>query len=206
MNDLMNKELQRYCEKAINNAKAINEERKEVLHQLVDYLSNHSQSGATPQLNFICTHNSRRSHLSQIWAFTAAYYYQVSCNTYSGGTEATAFHPNAVAAIKKAGFSVAVVGESNPRYTIGINESTYLTAWSKTFNDSTNPQKDFAAIMTCEEADSNCPIIPGADVRIPLRYEDPKHYDGTPQQQAKYEERSFQIATEMFYVFGLVAS
>ena len=205
MNSLNNKALSKYCERAIANAASISAERKELLNQLVGYIENTRRDGKTPQLNFICTHNSRRSHLAQVWAFTAAYYYKVSVSTFSGGTEATAFNSSAVSAIKSAGFMVDALGSVNPKYTISINSSTHYTVWSKTFDDSFNPKENFAAVMTCSEADENCPVIPGATARISLRYEDPKQFDGTSEEQVRYEERSFQIATEMFYVFGQLA-
>ena len=55
--------------------------------------------------------------------------------------------------------------------------------------------------MTCDHADENCPFIPGCDVRLPIRYEDPKAFDDTPLEAEKYDERSLQIANEMFYAF-----
>ena len=58
--------------------------------------------------------------------------------------------------------------------------------------------------MTCSHADENCPFIAGAEKRIPITYEDPKKFDNTPEQLAKYNERSLQIATELFYVFSKV--
>jgi len=64
-----------------------------------------------------------------------------------------------------------------------------------------NPKTSFAAVMTCGEAEENCPYIIGAERRISLTYEDPKLYDNTNLQIRKYEERNRQIATEISYVF-----
>ena len=58
--------------------------------------------------------------------------------------------------------------------------------------------------MTCSHADENCPFIPGAEIRIPVRYDDPKAFDGTDLMEAKYLERSKEIATEMLYVFSKI--
>ena len=58
--------------------------------------------------------------------------------------------------------------------------------------------------MTCSDADENCPYIPKAEKRIPLRYDDPKSYDDTPIESEKYDERSLQIASEIFYVFSQI--
>lgn len=81
-----------------------------------------------------------------------------------------------------------------------------MTCYSKTFDDAVNPSAGFAAIMTCSEADAECPIVLGADVRIKLFYEDPKVSDGSGNEEKVYGERSRQIALEMAYVFSNVKS
>jgi len=178
---------------------AISDERKAILNQLVEYL----KSTDSPKLNFICTHNSRRSHLSQIWAQTLAHHFGISVETFSGGTEATAFNSNAVQAIKEAGFRVESGDGENPKYVVDFAEDAEsITAYSKTFDDEVNPQSGFAAIMTCSEADAECPIVFGADKRIKLFYEDPKVSDGTGKEHEVYGRRSLQIASEMHYVFS----
>lgn len=58
--------------------------------------------------------------------------------------------------------------------------------------------------MTCSQADGGCPFISGAEKRIAITYDDPKAFDNTDQQTEKYNERSLQIATEMFYVFSQI--
>ena len=181
----------------------IPEERKAVLHVLVDYIQNNRMEGKTVNLNFICTHNSRRSQFSQIWAQTAADFYGVKANCFSGGVEVTAFNTRAVASVKRAGFSVSNAQGENPRFEIQNAENgKSILAFSKLFDDEINPKTNFAAIMTCAHADENCPFIPGAEARIPVRYEDPKAFDDTELESEKYDERSLQIATEMFYVFS----
>lgn len=179
----------------------LDESRKAILADLVNYIQRHSNA----KLNFICTHNSRRSHLSQVWAQTMAAYFGVEVETFSGGTEATAFHPNAVAALERAGFSIASEGGKNPRYRVQFNEMMEpMVCYSKTYDDSTNPSSGFAAIMTCSEADADCPLVLGADARIKLFYEDPKISDGTPIQVETYDERCRQIAAEMYFVFSQI--
>ncbi|SNS53362.1 arsenate reductase [Ekhidna lutea] len=181
----------------------ITDERKSILNEIVEYI----KSAKEPKLNFICTHNSRRSHLSQIWAQTMAYHFGVKVQTYSGGTEATAFHPNAVAAIERAGFKIQKGEGKNPSYKVGFSDQAEpLTCYSKTYDDSANPSSGFAAIMTCSEADAECPIVFGADARIKLIYEDPKVSDGTGNEEKIYGERSAQIAAEMHYVFSQIKS
>jgi arsenate reductase (thioredoxin) len=157
-------------------------------------------------LNFVCTHNSRRSHISQIWAQAAARYYGIeNVETFSGGTEATAFNPRAVTAMQQAGFDISTIkDDNNPVYKVKFsNDAPALTVFSKKYDDDFNPKADFAAIMTCSHADENCPFIPGAK-RIALTYDDPKDFDGTPQEATKYTERVHEIGREILYAFSQV--
>lgn len=179
----------------------VEEDRKPVLRQLADYI----QDSENPKLNFICTHNSRRSHLSQIWAEVMAHHFGVKISTYSGGTEATAFNFNAVAALKRSGLDIKGGEEVNPKYQVSFSDdSEPMICFSKTFDDPVNPSTNFAAIMTCSEADADCPYVPGANVRIKLFYEDPKVSDGTPEEAQTYDERCAQIASEMKFIFASI--
>ncbi|GJM63356.1 protein-tyrosine-phosphatase [Persicobacter diffluens] len=185
--------------------KEISAERKEILQVLIDYINEKRAKGEALHLNFICTHNSRRSQFSQIWAKTAADFHGIPAHTYSGGVEVTAFNERAVASIERAGFQVSSEGEGNPIYKVSAGEETApMVAFSKVYDNEVNPDQGFATIMTCSHADENCPFIPGAEKRIPLRYEDPKAFDNSPEEAAKYDERSAQIANELFYVFSQV--
>lgn len=186
---------------------SISEERKTTLNTLVEYVQNQVNYNEEIRLNFICTHNSRRSHFSQIWAQTLAYYFglkQVVC--YSGGTEATALFPLVVETLQCSGFKIQSISEGkNPIYSIKYASNEHpIIGFSKTIDSDFNPKSDFAAIMTCDSANEACPIVPGASVRIPIMFEDPKVFDNTPQQANKYAERSLQIATELFYVFSQI--
>lgn len=182
-------------------------ERKNILQPLIDYIQSKSQADLEIRLNLICTHNSRRSHLSQVWAQTAAYYYninKVSC--YSGGTEVAALFPKVAETLSKSGFKIKKISEGeNPVYAIKFasNENPVI-GFSKTYSDAFNPESEFAAIMTCSQADEGCPFIAGAEKRIPITFDDPKVFDDSPEQDKKYTERSLQIATEMFYVFSQI--
>jgi arsenate reductase len=201
-------ELQRYLNERVMPAVAdIPAERKESLDLITAFVKERKAAGATADLTFICTHNSRRSHLSQLWAATAAWHFtQDHVRTYSGGTEATAFNPRAVAAVERAGFSVVKPEGKNPRYEVSFStERAAERCWSKTYSDPANPQKDFCAVMTCSQADAACPIVHGALDRISLPYDDPKAADGTPEEAARYDERCLQIAAEMFYVMQQAA-
>ena len=189
------------------NFESISEDRKIILQPLVDFIQGKVSNGQEIRLNLICTHNSRRSHLSQVWAQTAAAHYNIkNVFCYSGGTEATALFPMAAETLSKQGFQIKIIAEgNNPVYAIKYSENAHpVIGFSKTFDDDFNPQSEFAAILTCSSADQGCPFIAGAEVRIPVTFEDPKAFDNTPQQAEKYEERSVQIATEMFYVFSQI--
>ncbi len=190
----------------IDKAREINipKERKQVLDPLIDYIQSKIDQKSDVNLNFICTHNSRRSQFAQIWAQTAANYFDIPAYCYSGGVEVTAFNERAVASIKRSGFRVSSEGEINPVYSIHDSDegAPPIKAFSKLYDDSTNQSNQFAAVMTCSHADENCPFIPGSEKRIPVRYDDPKEFDDTPQEAEKYDERSMQIASEMFYTFS----
>ena len=182
---------------------SISKERKEILQVLIDYIK--SKKGEEVNLNFVCTHNSRRSQFSQIWAKTAADYFNVNANCFSGGVEVTSFNERAVDSIKRFGFVVTSEGEVNPKYSVYYAEGIApIITFSKLVEDKVNPSSNFATIMTCSHADENCPFIVGADQRIPIRYTDPKAFDDTEQESEKYDERSLQIATEMFYIFSKI--
>jgi len=181
----------------------ISESRKQVLQPLSDYIKNKIKNDEAISLNFICTHNSRRSHLSQVWAQSLAYYLGIkNIYCYSGGTEATALFPVAATTLKNNGFHVSKLSESsNPVYSIKYAPDAHsIIGFSKTFDDNFNPKNNFAAIMTCSSADEGCPFVNGSDRRFPITFEDPKAFDNTPLQEEKYHERSLQIATELLFV------
>jgi arsenate reductase len=182
----------------------ISKERKEVLEPLISYIKGKQETNSPIRLNFICTHNSRRSHLSQIWAQAMASHYGVSnVNCYSGGTETTAMFPKVVETLTKQGFQIQQLSqEANPVYAVKYETNApAVIGFSKTYGDDFNPSSEFAAIMTCSSADEGCPMVFGCEQRIAITYEDPKVSDGTPAQDAVYLERSLQIATEMKFVF-----
>jgi len=188
---------------------AVSQERQAVLQPLIDYIQLKVNDEEPIRLNFICTHNSRRSHLSQIWAQAMAFHFGIpNVYCYSGGTEATAMFPKVAETLRNQGFEIQKFSEeSNPAYAVKFAENAVaLICFSKKFDDVFNPTAGFAAIMTCSSADEACPFIAGAEKRIPVRYEDPKVFDGTELINAKYAERSLEIATEMYYVFSKVKS
>lgn len=200
---LISNELEQTIEKLLS--QPLPQERKDILQVLINYIQEKRDQKESINLNFICTHNSRRSQFSQLWAYTASNSYGIDTNCFSGGVEVTAFNERAVASVKRMGFKVDSSGEGNPKYLVSSHDEVKpLSMFSKLFDDSESKVDAFASVMTCAHADENCPVIPGAEARIPVRYEDPKAFDNTPQEAEKYDERSLQIATEMFYVFSQI--
>ena len=185
-------------------------ERQLMLKKTALFIRSKLQAKETPQLTFICTHNSRRSHLSQIWAQTAAAWYDVvGVKTFSGGTEATACNERTIAALTRAGFAISnsTPGEKNPVYLVKYSgQAEPIRAFSKVYSAEGNPKENFVALMTCDHADKNCPVVEGAVMRVPVHYVDPKVSDGTPQEAATYDERCRQIAREMFFLMKQVNS
>ena len=179
--------------------------RKATLQPLVDYIQAKTDDGSELNLNFICTHNSRRSQFAQVWSAAAADYFNVNANSFSGGIEVTACNERTIASLKRSGFQVKTRGSENPHYELSADFiKRPLTVFSKMFDDKTNPTTNFVAIMTCSHANENCPFIPGADEQIPVRYNDPKGFDNTDMEEQMYDQRSNEIATELFYVFSQI--
>lgn len=185
----------------------ISRERSQLLKQVADSLLEKKQNGEDIHLNFICTHNSRRSQLSQVWAETAAAYFRMeNIQFYSGGTEVTAFHPNAVRALEESGFQVSRNDPpENPVYQVSYStQADPISCFSKAYHEAMPHSGSFIAILTCSEAEGNCPFIPEAETRFLVTYEDPKEADGTSREQQTYMMRNQQIASEMFFLFSQI--
>jgi arsenate reductase len=186
----------------------ISEERKTILQPLIDFVQQKVNNRKDANLNFICTHNSRRSHLSQVWAQVASAHFNIpNVHCYSGGTEETALFPKVAETLCNQGFRIfTIAAADNPVYAIKYGDNALpIIGFSKKYDSPFNPVSAFAAIMTCSQADGGCPFIAGAEKRIPITFEDPKISDNTPEQSQVYAERSLQIATEIFYVFSKIS-
>ena len=182
-------------------------ERKAILWPLVEYIQIKVNANEEIRLNFICTHNSRRSHLSQIWSQTMAFHFGIeNVFCYSGGTEATALFSKVAETLANQGFQIEKVSqEQNPVYAIKFDVDQHpIIGFSKTYFDDFNPKSNFAAIMTCSNADEGCPMVFGAEARFSIKYDDPKAFDGTEVMNEKYAERSLQIASELYFVFSQI--
>jgi arsenate reductase len=208
-------DLARYVDARLAELARIPEDRREKLHDLAGFVQDRIRSERDTSLICICTHNSRRSHLAQVWAQTAAAWYGVArVRTFSGGTEATAFDLRAVAALERAGFRVDRVEtggtpsgrtSANPLYHVRFRDDAEpMTCFSKVYDQDPNPRRDFCAVMTCAQADRNCPVVVGAARRVSIPYDDPKDKDGTEEETAAYDERCRQIAREMLCSFSRV--
>lgn len=200
-------ELAAYAASIQSDLNRIDDVRSAQLEEVAHFVTERCHAGSTASLVFICTHNSRRSHMSQIWAQTAAHHFGVPhVETFSGGTEATAFNPRAVAALERAGFRISASGkEPNPVYGVRFAEGMDpMKCFSKIYDQPPNPNRSFCAVMTCSQADAGCPLVAGATERIAVPYDDPKAFDGTDQESAKYDECCQQICREMLYVFSRV--
>ena len=200
-------DLDRYLTDREAEFNTIPDQRKADLDQIADWIRREHNAGRTPSLTFVCTHNSRRSHMAQIWTQAAADAHNLNLRTYSGGTETTAFNPRAVAALERAGFRITTADNSpNPRYTVSwatpdtTNTTHRTVCFSKVYDHPTNPARNFAAVMVCDDADENCPTVPGAEQRFAITYTDPKASDNTPAEAATYDERCAQIAREMTWM------
>jgi arsenate reductase len=182
--------------------------RQQKLIEVSDYISQRRQAGEEARIVFICTHNSRRSQLAQVWMAVLSDYYGVAgLRAYSGGTEATAFHPNALSALERVGFAIAATGEERLVSSIAYaGEADPLTCFSKVYEHPENPQRDFAAVMVCSEAGEACPFVPGADRRFLLTFADPRHADGAPNAQEAYDDACRTIASELNFILKNIAN
>ncbi len=203
-----NKNLQDYSVSLEKDFDSIEQQRKGKLADMAEYIVQSKSDQGNSKVLFVCTHNSRRSHFAQIWLQTAAYYYGVDdILTYSGGTEATAANERAMDALKRAGFTVSASKRKDDNHVYMVSQGKGFGSnllFSKQYSDKTNPQEEFGAVMVCSDADKSCPVVFGADARIPIPFDDPRYYDNTPSEREKYDETCRLIATEMFFAMSLV--
>lgn len=203
----LTEEIAAFCKELEGEFELIPRERKTHLGQLSNYISGKIKQRQTANLVVICTHNSRRSHMGQIALAVAAEYFQIRyVQTFSGGTEATAFNIRAVKAFQRLGFGISAKGDQeNPIYEVRWEkEMEPYQAFSKKYEEDPNPKEKFAAIMVCSQADEGCPLVSGADFRLSLPFDDPKEFDDTEFESTKYDERARQIGREMLFAVSRV--
>ena len=200
--------LEGYINARLLEVATIDSARRDRLEDIAADIRRRVEGDEDVHLTFICTHNSRRSHMGQIWAWVAAARSGLRGITMgSGGTEATAFNPRAVASMRRAGLTIEALDDGeNPVYRVCAGTAESLECWSKVYGDAANPREGFIAIMTCSSADEACPVVSGASARFTVTYEDPKAFDGTEREAAAYDDRSAQICREMLFLFSRVAA
>ncbi len=150
-------ELATYVAERVTEFTTIPVQRRAELEALAKYMRGQRLADRPVLLVFVCTHNSRRSQLAQAWAAAAAAHYGIDAiGTYSGGTEATAFNPRAVAALQRAGWNIQeVAAGDNPIYGLSFGEQTpALRCFSKVLSEEPNPRAGFAAVMVCASGSS----------------------------------------------------
>ena len=202
---MLHKEINQLCSTILDDIRTkISSERKSILEAIAKEIHCELKIGNTVKLVSLCTHNSRRSHFSQVWGHVASLFFGFSeIETYSGGTVATACHPNTIEALRALGFLITCedLSSENPNYNVCYAENDFIHCYSKANTDNELPQSDFIAIMTCADSDDNCPLVPGAKKRFSTTYDDPKEFDDAPDPVMHYKERSLQIAQEALYTF-----
>ena len=198
------KDLIEELSKSIN---SIISERREELDDIANLIVQHLREANKLDIIVVCTHNSRRSQLGEVWINTLAQYFDLNkIVAFSGGMEETAFNVRMVNALVDSGFDVnEIEGGENPRYNISNIELENHPLYSKVYDDAMNPKSGFMAFMVCDHADENCPIVQGMKYRIPLRFKDPKEYDDTEYEQEAYSNKVMVIGREMYYLLSQVS-
>ena len=179
----------------------VSNERAILLNEIVNYINKKRSENKISKLNFICTHNSRRSQFCQFWATFFSNYYNIRCEAYSGGTVETEVYKSVVNNIRDYGFNISFKECNNPIYSIKFKNLNLGNYFSKFYHDFENPKNEFAAIMTCSDAEKNCPFVEGSEIKFSLPYEDPKKYDKSKSEKNDYKKTSEKIASEMNYLF-----
>lgn len=202
----LTKKLTNYCTTLTEEFSQIPADRQADLQELGQYLYEKVKAEQEIKLTVICTHNSRRSHIGQLWFLVAAEWYGIDdLQAFSGGTEATAFNKRAVEALNRAGFRIGGTSNSTDNTTYGASWSrgsrpdAKVLMFSKKYDHTINPKENFGAIMVCSEADKSCPVVPGAEARFSLPFEDPRYFDGTASEELEYDKACRLIARDIFY-------
>lgn len=182
----------------------VSNKRVFLINEIVNYIYKKTSENKIPKLNFICTHNSRRSQLCQFWASFFSNYYNIKCEVYSGGTVETEVHKSVLNNISDYGFNISFKECNNPIYSIKFKNQNLGNYFSKFYYNFENPKNEFAAIMTCSDAENNCPVVEGSEIKFSLPYEDPKKYDKSKNEKNEYKKTSETIASEMNYLFKTI--
>lgn len=183
----------------------IAEDRKNYLLKIAETIAKEYAKNEVVNLTFICSQNSRRSQLAQVWGFFAASYFKLNILSFSGGIEITSFNRSTIKTLQKAGFhfQLSDFSHQNPKYEISFDGTKkHIIGYSKLIEHPENPS-NFIAITTCSNVDTNCAYI-GANYCFQLPIEDPKRSDGTLLQEERYMEINKQISGEIYFIFNEV--
>lgn len=198
---MLNTELNSFLGKATG--EGLSAERQELWQKAAHAV----QEKKAKAMNFICTHNARRSVISQSLAAALAYHYGIDDMVfYSGGAESTYIHPNSIALLQRIGFKLKEVeAGANPVHTARFaSDAETLRLFSKTFDD-VSSHEPYVAILVCSKGDAACPFIPDAKARILIPFDDPGAYDGTADAAEAYFATAKLILNELHYFFQLLA-
>jgi len=195
--------------------KSIDTIHEKAQKELAKVIVEQYQPGKELSIILVCTGNSRRSMMGAAMGNASAAYHGLSdLRFYSGGTTPSAFNSRSIRALKDIGFKIEPTGEKAKPGPKGEENQVYNILWgqdkafasiefSKHYSDPKNPQKDFIALVVCDEADSACTVVIGAKKRIPVPFADPKAFDGKPEEAAKYSERRDDIGRFMLSTLAI---
>jgi len=144
----------------------------------------------TNNIVFLCTHNSRRSQLCQVWGIILSKIYNIDLKFNSAGTEKTEVNKNILYCFSHIGLEV----KGNKI----IYEDLSISLHSKLL-DEIQPNK-FISIMTCSDAEKSCPSDSRSIKNISMTYQDPKVFDYKEKEKDEYLKTSKLIAKELNYV------
>ena len=199
----MSKTLKEYIKNILKNIDmGIEKNRKDKIVKLAQIIKKNHEQQNIVKITFICTHNSRRSQFSQVWAYISALYFKLDfLEFYSGATEVDSVNLNVINALSNSGLKIEKTHKDKAIYLLkSLKKDKGISLYSKLYNSKLNPSKHFIAIMTCSDADQMCPVIKGADKRVSLPYPDPRVADNTGLEEEVYKQTCSIIAKEMFYL------
>ncbi len=206
-------DLHAYCERLTTTSdRDLSERHPAAVQQVRAWIRQRRSQGLTANLIVVCTGNSRRSLLgSTLGNIAASLHGDAGVRFFSGGTAPSAFNPRTIRALREIGVQIeeqggrapsGPAGEINDRYLVrwGCGAADSITEFSKRYDDATNPPQDFCAILVCTDADENCPVVMGASLRVSMPFEDPKEFDGLPEESGAYAIRRDQIGRVMLTI------
>jgi hypothetical protein len=205
-----NPELMSYCQSLQDEFVNVPDSTGKMLKEAGTYIIDHLNSGRETSISFVCEHNSRKSHLGQVWTQMAAQYYGIdSVICYSGGTTPTYVNQRIIKALENTGFQISekgIAGEG-PIYYLNYNKpSQGFEIFSKRYDHAMNPDTNYIAISLCYNPEECCPITGGADEQLTIPYPDLQPYDNTPLETKMYDEQCRMIARDMFFMMNYVNS